>query len=590
VQFRILGPLEVGNGQRGVAIETPKLRALLGVLLLHPNEVVSSERLIDELWGERPPATAPKLVQTYVSQLRRELGPGTIETRAPGYLVPLGENELDSSCFRRLAGEGRRLAAGGDREAAGRVYREALSLWRGPPLADVLFESFARNEVDQLEEERLGSRMDLIDCELELGRHADVVPELETLVRQHPVRERLRAQLMLALYRSGRQVEALAVYQDVRRELVEELGLEPAAELQTLERQILTHDPALELPAKELTGTRAASAPRLRDRPAAAIGAVVGLAVAVLLAFVLVDRGHASVQLGPDHVGFIDPTSDRVTRSIQVGRGPRALALGFGSVWVADYRNETITRIDRRTGRTTTIPVGGHPTGLVAYEGTLWVWTLEGNLVPFDPRYDEPGAPVSFARELGPARSVGGGIAAGDGFLWIASAPTTVIRVDPTHPRARPRLIRPNEGVEGAIGYREGTVWVAGADQVFPIATKNTPDTAATTGVVRDLAFGAGSLWVLSGGVGHVGGVVQALRRIDPQTGDINQIIPVGSDPVAVAFAAGSVWVASGTDRTVYHVRPGPRPLEDKVVDTIHVGANPTALAADAHGLWIAGR
>jgi predicted ATPase/DNA-binding SARP family transcriptional activator len=248
VEFRILGPLDVANGAGPVLIGASKPRALLGVLLLHPNEAVSSERLIDELWGERPPATANKVLQTYISQLRRLLGADTIATRAPGYLLRIDEQALDATRFRRLVGEGRSLVGGGDHQAASERYREALALWRGPPLADVGFESFARSEVERLEDERLAAAVDLTDSELALGHHEEIIPDLETHVRQHPLHERLRAQLMLALYRSGRQADALNAYQDTRRTLVQELGLEPGRELQELEKAILTHDPVLDLP------------------------------------------------------------------------------------------------------------------------------------------------------------------------------------------------------------------------------------------------------------------------------------------------------------------------------------------------------
>jgi DNA-binding SARP family transcriptional activator len=258
--FRILGPIEVADGERAIVFEAAKQLALLGLLLLHPNEVVSRDRAIDELWGERPPATATKLVQTYVSQLRRPLGAGLIATRTPGYLLQIEEEELDAGRFRRLVAEARRLAANGERVEAAALYREALALWRGPPLADAAFESFARNEVERLGEERLDALTGRIDCELALGQHEQLVTELETLVRQYPLRERLRGQLMLALYRSGRQADALAAYRDARRALVDELGLEPSRQLQGLEKAILTHDGTLDaLPPIE--PARAASDP-----------------------------------------------------------------------------------------------------------------------------------------------------------------------------------------------------------------------------------------------------------------------------------------------------------------------------------------
>jgi DNA-binding SARP family transcriptional activator/predicted ATPase len=250
VEFRILGPLDVANGAGPLLIGAPKPRALLGVLLLHPNEAVSSERLIDELWGERPPATASKVLQTYVSQLRRLLGSDTIATRAPGYLLRIDEQALDATRFRRLVAEGRSLAASGDHQAASERYREALALWRGPPLADIVFESFARSEAERLEDERLATAMDLTDSELALGHHEQVIPEVETHVRQHPLRERLRAQLMLALYRAGRQAEALEVYREGRQTLAEELGIDPGPELKTLEGKILRQDSSLLAPPR----------------------------------------------------------------------------------------------------------------------------------------------------------------------------------------------------------------------------------------------------------------------------------------------------------------------------------------------------
>jgi DNA-binding SARP family transcriptional activator len=588
VEFRILGPLEVTRGRGGVSVKTPKLRALLAVLLLHPNEVVSSERLIDELWGERPPATAPKLVQIYVSRLRRELGLDAIETRAPGYLLPVGEDDLDAARFRRLAGEGRRLATGDEPEPARRVFREALGLWRGPPLADVPFESFARNEVERLEEERMTALLDLIDCELALGRHAEVVPELEALVGQDPLRERPRAQLIVALYRSGRQADALALYRDARRTLVEELGLEPGRELRDLEKAILTQDPGLEAPPKRSAAQRPRLLRRLTRPVAAAVVVAVGLTLAALVvAVALSRRTDASIQLAPNHVGFIDAKSGRVTKSFQVGRGPQALTLAYDSVWVANYRETTVTRIGRADGRSVTIPVGGHPTGLTADRGTIWVWTLEGLLVPIDPRYNRAGNSIPLASKIVGAQSTSGKITSGAGYLWIAAPPATLIRVDAANPRNSPLRILPDEGVQGAITYHGGNVWVAGADQVFPITAETAnPDTGATVGVVRDLAFGTRSLWVISGGPGHVGGVAQALRRVDPHTGLGQATIAVGSDPVSVAIAGGSIWIAERTDGAVERVDAA----QGRVVETISLGAKPTALASDRTGVWVAVR
>jgi DNA-binding SARP family transcriptional activator len=255
VYFRILGPLEVTGPGGTIVLSAEKQRTVLGVLLLHPNEVVSQAQFADELWGERQPRSAVKLVQTYIAKLRSMLQAATIETRPPGCVLRLAEGALDAAQFRRLVGQGRYGVEAGEPRQALHKFNEALLLWRGPALADVRFESLARNEVEQLNEERIVVLMDRIDCELLLGQGEELVPELHTLVRRYPLRERAPAQLMLALYRSGRQAEALEEYAATRRVLRDELGLEPSPRLQELERQILRQDPRLE----------PAAAPRRQD-------------------------------------------------------------------------------------------------------------------------------------------------------------------------------------------------------------------------------------------------------------------------------------------------------------------------------------
>ncbi len=243
MDFRILGPLQIVVGDRPLRLDAPKPRALLAILLLHENELVTSERLIEELWGGHPPATSAKVLQTYVSQLRGVLGDGLLLTQAPGYELRLEPGQLDLHRFECLVAEARVAEAA----TAARKLREALALWRGPPLADFAYEPFAQTHIARLGELRLGILEQRIDADLTLGRHADLVGEVEALVAEHPLRERLRSQLILALYRSGRQAEALAAYREARRTLVEELGIEPGTELERLERQILRHDSELDV-------------------------------------------------------------------------------------------------------------------------------------------------------------------------------------------------------------------------------------------------------------------------------------------------------------------------------------------------------
>jgi len=272
LEFRILGPLEVSDGDRLLRLSGPKQGALLALLLLHANEVVSSDRLIDELWGEEPPQTGANALQARVSQLRRALGRSGSEalvTRAPGYLLEVGPGELDAERFVRLAGVGRQALAQGDAVGAAATLGAALALWRGPALADFAYEPFAQGEIARLAEARLTALEERLEADLALGRHGELVGELEALVTAHPLRERLRGQLMLALYRSGRQAEALEAYQETRRILVEELGIEPSPPLRELHAAILNQEPALALGAPLPVGLPAQTAPEPSLPPAA---------------------------------------------------------------------------------------------------------------------------------------------------------------------------------------------------------------------------------------------------------------------------------------------------------------------------------
>jgi DNA-binding SARP family transcriptional activator len=252
MEFRILGPLEAWDQDGEVSLGGPKPRALLALLLLHPNEVVPADRLIDELWGKDSPEDAAAALRVNVSRLRKALPQDVLTTRSPGYLVRVEPDELDLHRFEQLVDEGRSLLARGLAADASERLGDALSLWRGPALADFAYESFARAAIARLDEIRLAAIELRIDADLALGRHDELVGELEGLVAEHPLRERLRRYLMTALYRSGRQAEALDAYQDARRALVDELGIDPSPALQELERAILRQDPSLavEAPAR----------------------------------------------------------------------------------------------------------------------------------------------------------------------------------------------------------------------------------------------------------------------------------------------------------------------------------------------------
>ena len=255
MEFRILGPLEVADDGQSLPLGGARQRAVLALLLTRPNEVVSTDRLIDDLWGADPPRTAANTVQYYVSQLRKLLGADRIQTRPPGYALKVEPGELDLERFETLL-----------RRRGAEALREALDLWRGPPLADLAYERFAQPEIGRLEEMRVAAQEMRIDADLELGLDSELVGELEQLIAEHPLRERFRGQLMLACYRSGRQADALAAFKDTRATMVEQLGIEPGAALQELQRAMLRQDPSLELSAA------AASAPRKRSILVVAFG------------------------------------------------------------------------------------------------------------------------------------------------------------------------------------------------------------------------------------------------------------------------------------------------------------------------------
>ena len=468
MDFRILGSLEVRDGDLEVPLGSAKERTLLAVLLLHAGGVVSRDRLIDELWGESPPPTASKALNVHVSQLRKALvrnGQDPIATRHPGYALEVDPDRVDSERFERLVGDARERVAAGDLAASGTLLRDALALWRGPALDGVELESAARNEVGRLEELRLIAQLDRIDCDLALGLHEQVIAELERLVDEHPLRERVRGQLILALYRSGRQADALRAYREARETLVEELGIEPSPPLQRLEKAILNQDPSLSAPAGVARGeqTREPGPERARGpRRAFVVGASAlagALAIAVVATVALSGGGHGLRRVQANAVGLVDPVTGEIRRSVAVGQRPSALATGAGSLWVANTGDETVSRLTGDVVRT--IALSGHPVSLAFGRRGLWVVTAERRLLLVDPHYDNVAA--SFALPLRPA-----GIAVGGGYVWVSGGGTTVLR----KPEAGGPLLTivPDDGAYGPLAFGAGRLWVSGQTAVTPVS------------------------------------------------------------------------------------------------------------------------
>lgn len=582
--FRILGPLEVLDADRAVALGGGRQRALLAILLLRANQVVSTDQLIEGLWGESPPPTARQTVQVYVSQLRRVLPVDgldgrTIETRAPGYLLHVGPGELDLDRFEALFAEGRTALAGGDAEHASEILREALGLWRGAPLADFTFEDFAQREIGRLDERRMACVEERIEADLAMGRHADLVAELEALVAEHPVRERLRGQLMVALYGSGRQAEALEVYAAGRRALADELGIEPGGALRELERRILNQDPSLAPAARPSPPAAPKTASPSRgwrgERALIAVGAAV-VAIAVVALLVTLGGGDDATGTIPGNsVVAIDAGGGRAGAPVELGATPSELAVTDGAVWVGVTSDRTLRRIDTRSNATVdTIPLGSGPDGIAAGNGSVWVTNaFAGTVARVRPETNSVVQTITVPN--GPH-----GVAVGDDAVWVTSLyARAVTRIDPDSGAKLGSTVVGGSPFGVAVG--EGAVWVTNESDasVFRL-NAGTGKVVQAIGVgtaPAPITVGAGSVWV--------GNTLDAtVSRIDPATNRVTATIGVGEGPAALVASKDGIWVANELAGTLMRIDP----RTNTVVETIPTGQRPAALALDGRRLWVA--
>jgi YVTN family beta-propeller protein len=588
MEFAILGPLEARDGHGVVRLGARKQRAVLGVLLLNANEVVSTARLVDELWGDSPPATAEKLVQGYVHALRKALSDEIVQTQAPGYRLSLDGGSLDLLEFERLLGEARVAPL---RQAV-ELRRRALALWRGAPLEDIVFEGSARNAVAGLCELRLVTRIEQLDAELELGRDADLVVELETLVAAHPYQERLQAQLMLALYRAGRQAEALDRYRSFRRRLDYELGLQPGQELRDLEAAILRQDAGLSSGARRDFGPVAASAQAQDDSgapararwthwlPVAAAAAAVSLAVLAVAA--LARDESAVLDIEPNSLALIDPSTGELVDVVAGLIRPGPIASGAGSVWVGNLDDGTLARIDPGARQVVdTISLPATPDAIAFGHGAVWVAHGRlGTLSRVDPRFGTretirvAGRAISFPT---------GGVATGLGAVWAAYGDSTLARVEPGAgtPRRSGRWVAGGGPAGVVTGF--GSVWVASAGDATvrrfdPRTFEEGPLREYTVGrTPTAIAAGAGAIWVALR-------EDDAVTRIEPNLGSGSaRAIEVGDGPTGVAVGEDAVWVASSADGTISRIDP----RTNEVAETIEVGAAPSGVALVDGLLWV---
>jgi DNA-binding SARP family transcriptional activator len=542
MEFRILGPLEVWDREGPLRIGGGKRRALLALLLLHANEVVAADALIEALWPEGAPSAPRTALHVLVSDLRKELGgdaAGRLETRGGGYALRVDAAELDSERFARAVVDARAALEGRLAERAESLLRDALALWRGAPLHEFAYDDFARTDIARLVALRADAEEELVDAELALGRHADVVAALDRLVHEHPERERRRAQAMLALYRSGRQADALAAFQEARAFFVAELGVEPGPELRRLQVQILNHDPALDGGRPRPVGAR----PRRPWFVVAAAICAAGIAVfATLYATRSASHGRA-VTLAPHSLAVVDPAVDRLVADVRLLPAPRAtpfeatgLAVGFGAVWVADAGEQTLLRIDTRShAMADPIGIGGDVRALATGFGSVWV--AEGNSAAVsrvDPRTDRVVGRIA----LGEGNATYA-LAVGAGSVWAVSGTRAVVRIDPRSERLVQRIRVADVTALAAdahtvfCGTRSGTIERIAVDgsrtRVSRLADVERP--------VQRLQVVGKALWAV------VEGPQFELWRLDAADGRVLSTIEVGQIALGLAATRRAVFV-----------------------------------------------
>jgi len=580
MRFLVLGPLEVRLDGREVEVGGGKQRSLLALLLLHAGEVISSDRLIEALWEGQPPATAAKVVQGYVSQLRRRLGAETILTRGSGYV--LHEVETDAGEFERLVENAR----GREPREAAKDLRRALALWRGRPFGDFEYESWAQPEIARLDELRLSAVEELLSAELQLGEAAKVVPELESLVAAYPLRERLRALLMLALYRSGRQADALEAFAVARRRLVDDLGVEPGRELRDLQRQILAHDPALDSSPRPLPVV-------LRRTPIllVLIGAL--LVAGAVAAGVIELTSGSSRQIGTrlaGTLGELDAATYHLVGHVALAGRPARLAADGQLLWTGGDESRTISAIDTRTGNMEKrVSLHALPSDIAVGLGSVWVLDgRTGMLMKVDPasgtvverrRVVDPNPAYDESREAFDPLS----LATGLGSIWLTNGSGALLRLDPRTLEAA--TIKLRQFVNG-IAVGPAGVWaVSGPSAVaieldslgglltrVPIASRPGYESPFPLAV----AEGAGSVWVLNANTGTV-------TRIDPVRRAVSATILIGIEhnPLRLTVGSGAVWIASG-DGTLARIDP-----TSNAVRYISVGDRLKDVAVTPGRIWI---
>jgi DNA-binding SARP family transcriptional activator/streptogramin lyase len=575
VDFRVLGPLEVSAAGRPLPLGGRKQRTVLALLLLHANELVPRERLIDALWGDEPPAEADASLRVYVARLRKLLtaetdGRLSLETSANGYVLRVEPDDVDLGKFRRLVAQG--------------DFAQALELWRGPALADLADEEWARREGGVLDELRLKALEERIDLDLAEGRHSELVPELEQLVGEHPYRERLVAQLMLALYRSGRQPDALEAYTRVGNALRDTFGLEPTRSLRDLERRILVQDPTLEV--RDTSERRAPAHARARRRAAIALAVAIVGALAAGAALLLAGSQQRAASQGVSPVGnsvvAIDADSTEVVAEVPVGGRPQGVALGEGSLWVGNSDDRTLLRIDPRTRAVLeTIGLGVPPSAITVGGGSVWVVSQTMNVVvQVDPTLNEVVATIDLPDKTVDPLCCPHQVAFARGALWV-SFWSSLVRIDP----ARPKAVRTPFRYVRWIAANDDALWaVTGIEahqvrRLAPLQDAIRLGPQRASGGLHGIAVTERDVWTHSWR--------GALSRIEAETSRLDISAALGQMLYGFAATRDSLWVTT-LNGEVVRLDPVTGRRLKKLSLGVYPPYAPNVIAAGPNEVWIA--
>jgi DNA-binding SARP family transcriptional activator len=560
LDVKILGPFELDRDDTRLEL-AGKHRALVAALALDAGSAVSVDRLIDAIWGERPPASARHLVHVYISQLRTVVGEDAVATHGAAYALEVDSDTVDAARFQRLLEEARR-------ERSLVRYDEALAEWRGRILDGAEVGGASAAAARHLDELRLAAIEERNELLLKAGRHAELVPVLQRLVTEEPLRERLRSQLMLALYRSGRQADALAAYRETHQYFGQELGIEPSPELRRLERSILEHAPAIGAPSVSTTARRRPS----RGLATAVVAVVVAAAAATVVILATRTDGAPPRTLAAGDVGIIDGASGRVLGTRTAVTSPSVLAIG-ADAWIGDGLHETVTEVGRASGRLLQkVRLGASPRALASTGRTLWVADgFDGRLQEIvDGRASKPFRPT-------PTSTGRTALAFEDGSLWAASQDGYLIAIDPLTRRVRLRI---RIGLSNDIHVDAHGIWVAAATRDAILSVD--PSTGRVRpipigGVPSAVETGDGSVWAVTPDVGRV-------WRIDPARRAVTASIATASAPAHVALAGGRLWVSARNDPILVAIDPA----TNSIVQTVELAEPAGAIAGDGPWLWVA--